>query len=210
MRNPVILAILTFCQCPTRPPGLPWHCVALLRPHSGFNNMSNHAQLVPNVVFDGQLAIGVLGLLALIVHQVVSKQLYLSLPLPKVLANSAQTRGRVWSSWRCIVNWKKKDINQPSSVTKNVVIIGSCHFRHFQHVWTHIHDSQQIFIVMLLSRMLKHNVTNKNQQFFAASLSLLSRILITWGASCYCHWPMVCCLSSSYSSLLASSSSCKA
>ena len=62
------------------------------------NHMSNQAQLVPNVVFDGHLAIGVLGFLALIVHQVVSKQLYLSLPLPKVLANSAQTRGRAWSS----------------------------------------------------------------------------------------------------------------
>ena len=62
------------------------------------NNLSNQAQLVPNVVFDGHLAIGVLGLLALIVHQVVSKPLYLSLSLPKVVANSAQTRGRVWSS----------------------------------------------------------------------------------------------------------------
>ena len=61
------------------------------------NNLSNQAQLVPNVVFDGHLAIGVLGLLALIVHQVVSKPLYLSLSLPEVVANSAQTRGRVWS-----------------------------------------------------------------------------------------------------------------
>ena len=46
--------------------------------------MSNQAQSVPNVVFDGHLAIGVLGLLALIVHQVVSKPLYLSLRLPRL------------------------------------------------------------------------------------------------------------------------------
>ena len=46
--------------------------------------MSNQAQLVPNVVFDGHLAIGVLGLLALIVHQVVSKPFYLFYDFPRL------------------------------------------------------------------------------------------------------------------------------
>ena len=46
--------------------------------------MSNQAQLVPNVVFDGHLAIGVLGLLAFIVHQVVSKPFYLFYDFPRL------------------------------------------------------------------------------------------------------------------------------
>ena len=46
--------------------------------------MSNQAQLVPHVVFDGKLATGVLGLIALIVHQVVSKPFYLFYDFPRL------------------------------------------------------------------------------------------------------------------------------